>query len=103
MLKTALLGLKKLRLRHFCRKCRKNLNICVLRTKFWVKSACEDAPQVVSACYIYVAQTIMSKRTHLLSLLFQLFGEFEQELILIYQSGEVDFAFEAEGWMLLKF
>ena len=49
MLKTALFCLKKLRLRHFCRKCRENLNIRVLRTKFWVKSACEDAPQVVPA------------------------------------------------------
>ena len=24
----------------------------VLRTKFWVKSACEDAPQVVPACEV---------------------------------------------------
>ena len=24
----------------------------VLRTKFWVKSACEDAPQVVLACWV---------------------------------------------------
>ena len=50
MLKGALFCLMKLCWRHFCRKCRKNLNIRVLRTKFWVKSACEDAPQVVQAC-----------------------------------------------------
>ena len=25
------------------------ISACVLRTKFWVKSACEDAPQVVAA------------------------------------------------------
>ena len=43
--------LKKLSLRHFCRECRKNLNIRVFRTKFWVKSACEDAPQVVPAWF----------------------------------------------------
>ena len=43
--------LKKLSLRHFCRECRENLSIRVLRTKFWVKSACEDAPQVVPACF----------------------------------------------------
>ena len=43
--------IKKLRLRHFCRECRENLSIRVLRTKFWVKSACEDAPQVVPAWY----------------------------------------------------
>ena len=43
--------IKKLRLRHFCRKCRENLSIRVLRTKFWVKSACEDHPQVVPACF----------------------------------------------------
>ena len=47
--KNALFCLKKLRLRHFCRECRENLNIRVLRTKFWVKSACEDTPQVVPA------------------------------------------------------
>ena len=47
--KTALFCLKKLRLQHFCRKCHENLNIGVLRTKFWFKSACEDAPQVVPA------------------------------------------------------
>ena len=51
--KNALFCLKKLRLRHFCRECRENLNIRVLRTKFWVKSACEDDPQVVPACSIY--------------------------------------------------
>ena len=50
MQKNCLCCLKKLRLRHFCRKCRENLNIRVLRTKFWVKTACEDAPQVVPAC-----------------------------------------------------
>ena len=33
----------------FCRECRENFNIRVLKTKFWVKSACEDAPQVVPA------------------------------------------------------
>ena len=49
MLKTALFWLKKLRLRHFCRE---NLDIRVLRTKFWVKSAFEDAPQVVPACEV---------------------------------------------------
>ena len=52
MLKNALFCLKKLRLRHFCRECRENLNIRVLRTKFWVKSACEDDPQVVPACLL---------------------------------------------------
>ena len=49
MLKTALYCLKKLSLRHFCREGRENLNIRILMTKFWVKSACEDAPQVVPA------------------------------------------------------
>ena len=43
MLKTAHFYLKKLSLRHFCRECRENLNIRVLRTKIWVKSACEEA------------------------------------------------------------
>ena len=43
--------LKKLILRHFCSKCRENLKIRVLRTKFWVKSACEDPLQVVTACW----------------------------------------------------
>ena len=51
ILKSALFCLNKLCLRHFCRECRKNLNIRILKTKFWVKSACEDAPQVVPACY----------------------------------------------------
>ena len=41
---------KELRLWHFSREGRENLHIRVLRTKFWVKSACEDAPQVVPAC-----------------------------------------------------
>ena len=43
---------KKLCLRHFCRECRENLSISVLRTKFWVNSACEDDPQVVPACVV---------------------------------------------------
>ena len=34
MLKTALFCLKKLSLRHFCRECRENLNMRILRTKF---------------------------------------------------------------------
>ena len=48
--KNCLCCLKKLRLRHFCRKYRQNLNIRVMRTKFWVKLSCEDAPQVVPGC-----------------------------------------------------
>ena len=34
----------------FCRKYRENLNIRVMRTKFWVKLSCENAPQVVPGC-----------------------------------------------------
>ena len=34
----------------FCRKCRKNRNIRAMRKWFWIKSGCEEAPQVVPAC-----------------------------------------------------
>ena len=34
----------------FCRECRKNLNIRAMRKWFWIKSGCEEAPQVVPAC-----------------------------------------------------
>ena len=33
----------------FCRECRKNLNIRAMRKWFWIKSGCEEAPQVVPA------------------------------------------------------
>ena len=36
----------------FCRECRKNLNIRAMRKWFWIKSGCEEAPQVVPACMI---------------------------------------------------
>ena len=42
--------LKKLNWWHFYRECRKNLNIRVLRIKLWIKSACEDSPQLLPAC-----------------------------------------------------
>ena len=34
----------------FCRECRKNRNIRAMRKWFWIKSGCEEAPQVVPAC-----------------------------------------------------
>ena len=34
----------------FSRECRKNLNIRAMRKWFWIKSGCEEAPQVVPAC-----------------------------------------------------
>ena len=34
----------------FCRECRKNFNIRAMRKWFWIKSGCEEAPQVVPAC-----------------------------------------------------
>ena len=40
---------KKLDLRHFGREYRKNLNIRTLRTKFRIKSAGEDSPQLVTS------------------------------------------------------
>ena len=46
-------GWKKLCLQHFCRKCRKNCNICVLRIQFWVKSALEDSPQLVPVWTVF--------------------------------------------------
>ena len=33
----------------FCRECRKNRNIRAMRKWFWIKSGCEEAPQVVPA------------------------------------------------------
>ena len=33
----------------FCRECCKNLNIRAMRKWFWIKSGCEEAPQVVPA------------------------------------------------------
>ena len=41
--------LKKLNVRQFYREYRKNLNIRVLRVKFWIESGCEDSPQNVPA------------------------------------------------------
>ena len=56
----------------FCRECRKNLNIRAMRKWFWIKSGCEEAPQVVSAwprqSYIN-ANFIHIKMHHLISLL----------------------------------
>ena len=38
-----------------CRECRKNLNIRAMRKWFWIKSGCEEAPQVVPAwCVIAI-------------------------------------------------
>ena len=34
----------------FCRECRKNRNIRAMRKWFWIKSGCEESPQVVPAC-----------------------------------------------------
>ena len=31
-----------------CRECRENLNICIFRKSFWIKTACEVAFQLVS-------------------------------------------------------
>jgi len=67
--KNCLCCLKKLRLRHFCRKYRENLNIRVMRTKFWVKLSCEDAPQVVPGClYIQKWKKILPRWTKNISL-----------------------------------
>ena len=46
MLKTSFLP-QKLNFRHFYRECHKNLNICVSRVKFWIKSGSKDSPQLV--------------------------------------------------------
>ena len=63
---------EKLKYGTFCRECRKNLNIRAKRKWFWIKSGCEEAPQVVSAwprqSYIN-ANFIHIKMHHLISLL----------------------------------
>ena len=41
----------------FCRKCRKNVNIRAMRKWFWIKSGCEEAPQVVPACQLVQVHT----------------------------------------------
>ena len=33
-----------------CRECRKNLSIRMMRKYFWIKTGCEEALQLVSAC-----------------------------------------------------
>ena len=58
----------------FCRECRENLNIRVLRTKFWVKSACEDDPQVVPAwdSIPWIRCTIVPLAMFLIKLIFDI-------------------------------
>ena len=46
MLKCVTLCHKMLKYYNFCRECHKNLNIHAMRKWFWIKSACEETPQV---------------------------------------------------------